>query len=104
MQIVLLSTCVCEMVNLKTLYNLLDIVPNVELSIITYTTMKFYLYSQIKGAEAEAAIEELTNQSGDVKRKASTERDLYDRIANLEQDLRHREMTVRDLRVSILSI
>ena len=57
------------------------------------------LYSQIKGAEAEAAFEELANQPGGVKRKASSERDLYDKISHLEQDLKHRELTMKDLRV-----
>ena len=64
--------------------------------------MKYSLYSQMKGAEAEAAFEELANQSGGMKRRTSTERDLHDRIARLEQDLKHREMTVKDLRVGIL--
>ena len=50
MQIVLLSTCVWEMVNLKTLYDLLDIVPNVELSIITYTNYEVFIYiHRLKG-------------------------------------------------------
>lgn len=56
----------------------------------------------MKGAEAEAAFEELASQSGGVKRRTSAERDLHDRIGRLEQDLKHREMTVKDLRVGFL--
>ena len=69
----------------------------VELSIITEL-----LPCQIKGAEAEAAFEELANQSGGIKRRTSSERDLRDKIAHLEQDLKHRELNVKDLRVKIL--
>lgn len=69
----------------------------VELSSITKL-----LPCQIKGAEAEAAFEELANQSGGIKRRTSSERDLRDKIAHLEQDLKHRELTVKDLRVKII--
>ena len=56
------------------------------------------MYHQVKGAEAEAAFQELAQHSGQGQRRDS-DRDLRDRIVHLEQDLKHREMTVKDLRV-----
>ena len=69
---------------------------------ILYAEFSGYLllYSKIKGAEAEAAFEELAKQSGGIKRKTSSERDLRDKISHLEQDLKHRELTMKDLRVN----
>lgn len=58
------------------------------------------IFCQIKGADAEAAFVELANQSAGVKRKASSERDLHDKISHLEQDLKHRELTMKDLKVN----
>ncbi|XP_065911878.1 centrosomal protein of 290 kDa-like isoform X3 [Dysidea avara] len=81
-----------------------DVARNAEISASPAKLLKIIQIAQavlkVKGAEAEAAFQELAQHSGQGQRRDS-DRDLRDRIVHLEQDLKHREMTAKDLRQEV---